>query len=120
MPRRQLVLPIPVRPRIAPLDHTRHLLIGPGVQIDGFDTRDVHAHAAVNAGAADADEDSQVPGSPARVLVALAVGALFVALEFDELFERGAVLLAFVGAGHAAGHCGWCCCGLEDQELIWV
>jgi hypothetical protein len=36
----------------------------------------------VDARAADADEDTEVPGGPSRVLVALAVGADLVAVEF--------------------------------------
>lgn len=110
MPLGQLVLPVLIRSCVTPLQHIGQLLVGPGVEVDGLDARDVRAHAAVDAGAADADEDADVPGGPAGVLVALAVGAAFVGLDFDELFEGGAVALRRVGdcwgaAGHGLG-CG--------------
>ena len=107
MPLRQFMLPVLVRSRVAPAQHTRHLLVGPGVEVDALDARDVRAEAAVEAGAADADEDADVPARPAGVLVAFAVRAGFVGFEFDKLFEGGAVLLAAVCVGGgAAGHGG--------------
>ncbi len=72
---RQLGFPVLVRPRVAPPQHRLHLLVVPGVEVDGLDAGDVGAHAAVDAGAADAHEDADVPAGPARVLVAFAVGA---------------------------------------------
>ena len=61
MPFSQLMLPIFVCPRIAPAQHRLHLLVGPGVEVDTFHARDVRAHAAVDAAAADAHEDADVP-----------------------------------------------------------
>lgn len=101
MPVRELVLPVLIGPRIAPAQHILHLVVGPRVQVDALDARDVGAHAAVDARAADAEEDADGPGRPAGVLVAFAVGTAFVRVELDELFERGPVLLRSVGC------CGW-------------
>ena len=94
----QLMLPVCVRAPIAPSHHALQLLIRPRIKIDGLDARDVRAHAAVDATASDADEDAEVPGGPARVLVAFAVGACLVRFQLHELFERRAVLLRAVGA----------------------
>lgn len=52
----------------------------------------MNAHGAVNARAADADKDADVPGCPSRVLVALAVSTCLVGLQLDQLLERGLVL----------------------------
>ena len=46
----------------------------------------------MNARAADADKDADVPGCPSRVLVALAVSACLVGFQLDQLLERGLVL----------------------------
>jgi hypothetical protein len=46
----------------------------------------------VDAGAADAHKDADVPGCPSRVLVALAVSACLVGFQLDQLLERGLVL----------------------------
>lgn len=42
------------------------LLWGPLVQVDGLDAGYVHAQVPVDAGAPDADEHTEVPGSPSR------------------------------------------------------
>jgi hypothetical protein len=57
----QLVLPVLVRARVAPPQHRLHLLVRPGVEVHALDARDVRAHAAVDAAAADAHEDPDVP-----------------------------------------------------------
>lgn len=44
----QLGFPVFIRPRIAPAHNAVHLFVGPGVEIYGFDTADVNAHASVN------------------------------------------------------------------------
>ena len=46
----------------------------------------------MDAGAADAHKDADVPGCPSRVLVALAVSACLVGFQLDQLLERGLVL----------------------------
>ena len=61
MPLREFMLPVLVRARVAPAQHRLHLLVGPGVEVDALDARDVRAHAAVDAAAADAHEDPDVP-----------------------------------------------------------
>lgn len=71
----QFMLPVLICPCIPPPQHGGHLLVGPGVQIHRLHPRDMHAHAAVDARAADAYEDADVPGGPSWVLVALAVSA---------------------------------------------
>lgn len=63
----QLVLPVLIRPRITPVKNALHLLVGPGIEIDRLDTADVDAHASVDARAADADENAQVPACPSRI-----------------------------------------------------
>jgi hypothetical protein len=89
MSRSQLVFPVLVRSAIAPAQHRSQLLVRPGVQIDRFHARDVDAHGPVDARAADAHEDADVPGCPSWVLVALAVSACLVGFELDQLLERG-------------------------------
>lgn len=42
------------------------LLLRPLVQIDGLDLGDVDPQVSMDAGAADADEDAQIPGRPSR------------------------------------------------------
>jgi hypothetical protein len=44
----QFGLPVLVRSRIAPFQNALKLFVGPGVQIDGFNARDVGAHATMN------------------------------------------------------------------------
>lgn len=63
----QLRFPVFIRARVAPAQDTLKLLVRPRVQIDRLDSADVGAHAAVDAGAADADEDADVPARPSRV-----------------------------------------------------
>lgn len=67
----QLVLPVLVRPRIAPVQDALHLLVGPGIEIDRLDFADVDAHTSVDARAADADEDAQIPACPSRICAAV-------------------------------------------------
>ncbi len=67
MVRRQLRLPVLVGTCIAPTQDALQLLVGPGVQVDRFDSADMGAHSAVDAGAADADEDAEVPAGPSRI-----------------------------------------------------
>ena len=50
-----------VRSSIAPTNHTLELLISPGVEINRLDSADMCAHAAVDAGASNADKDTQIP-----------------------------------------------------------
>lgn len=50
-----------VRSGIPPFDHALHLLIGPTVKVNGFDSTDMRAHATMVAGAANADEDTNIP-----------------------------------------------------------
>lgn len=75
----QLRLPVLVRPRIAPLQHALQLLVRPGVEVDRFDFADVRAHATVDARAADAYEDAEVPAGPARVCIVVSLGSLHMA-----------------------------------------
>eukprot|EP00053_Salpingoeca_punica_P011759 m.104729 g.104729 ORF g.104729 m.104729 type:complete len:406 (+) comp15768_c1_seq1:1236-2453(+) len=71
---RQMVLPDLCRLVIAQGLHGLNPLWPPGVEVDGADFGDVHAEVAVNAGAADAHEDTEVPAGPAGALDA-ALGA---------------------------------------------
>lgn len=70
---------------VAPLQHALKLLVGPRIQINGFDSADVCAHTTVNTRAStllvseeastgighsclpDANKDAQVPAGPSRV-----------------------------------------------------
>ena len=61
------------------LDAISHLFRRPRVQIDGFHLGDVDAQVSVDAGAADAKEDAEVPRRPSRAL-RVAVHAIFVVL----------------------------------------
>lgn len=45
----QLRLPVLIRPRVAPFQHTLQLLVGPGIEVDRLDFADVRAHATVYA-----------------------------------------------------------------------
>lgn len=63
----KLVLPVLVCARVAPVEDALHLFVGPGIEVDRFDFADVHAHATVDARAADANEDAEVPACPARI-----------------------------------------------------
>lgn len=56
-----------VRSEIAPFNHTLQLFIGPRIEIHRLDSTDVRAHAPVNARAANADKNTQIPGSPSRI-----------------------------------------------------
>jgi hypothetical protein len=58
MPFGKLRLPVSICARIAPLDHALHLLVCPCVEVHGFNSRDVCAHASVNAGTPNANEDA--------------------------------------------------------------
>jgi hypothetical protein len=46
----------------------------------------------VDSRASNAHKDTDVPGCPSRVLVALTISACLVVLELDQLLERGLVL----------------------------
>lgn len=80
MARGQLRLPIFVGSSIAPAQNTLELFIGPRVEIHGLHTTDMGTHAPMNTGASDANEDSEVPGGPSWVLIALAVGTCLVVI----------------------------------------
>ena len=56
-----------VGPSISPSQHTLQLFIGPRIEIHGFHAADMGTHSPVNARAANANKDSEVPGSPSRV-----------------------------------------------------
>jgi len=64
---RQLRFPVLVRPGVAPLQHALQLFVCPGVEVDRLDFADVRAHTAVDARAANAHEDTEVPAGPSRV-----------------------------------------------------
>uniref|UniRef100_A0A0E9RN39 Uncharacterized protein n=1 Tax=Anguilla anguilla TaxID=7936 RepID=A0A0E9RN39_ANGAN len=57
--------------------------MGPLVQVDGLDPGDVHAQVAVDSSTADADEYSQIPGSPSRTF------GLTISAEFIFLLRKG-------------------------------
>lgn len=88
----QLCLPVFVGARIAPAENALELLIGPRVQVDGFDTADVGAHSTVDARAANAHKDTEIPGGPSRMLVTLAVRADLVGLQLQEALNCRRVL----------------------------
>ena len=107
--RRQFRLPVLVRPRITPLQHALQLLVGPGVEVNGFDLANMRAHTTMYAGATYAHEDAEVPAGPSGVynsismgwanhqnrrhtLVPLAVGACLVSLELHQVLEGCAIL----------------------------
>jgi hypothetical protein len=69
MPWSQLGLPVFVGASIAPAQDALQLLVCPRVEVDRLDFADVGAHAAVDSGATDADEDAEVPAGPSRVWV---------------------------------------------------
>lgn len=69
MTRCEFVFPVFVCARIAPAENALHLFIGPGIEVDRLDSADMDAHASVDAGAANADEDAEVPACPARICV---------------------------------------------------
>lgn len=118
----ELGLPVFVCARIAPTEDALHLLLGPRVEVDRLDAADVGAHAAVDARAADADEDAKVPASPpgvckrrrlgqkgsmrrfggARTLVPLAIGTDLVGLQLQETLEGGLVLSRPLSGGVGA------------------
>lgn len=50
----------------------------------------------MNSRASNAHKDTNVPGCPSRVLVALTVSACFVVLELDQLLERSLILCGSV------------------------
>jgi hypothetical protein len=62
----------------------------------------------VDAGAADAHKDADVPGCPSRVLVALAVSACLVGFQLDQLLERGLVLRRAVNGSSRHDVCVLC------------
>ena len=76
MARRQLRLPVLVRAGVAPLEHALQLLVRPRVEVDRLDLGDVRAHAAVDARAADAYEDAEVPAGPAGVYRAVSTSGI--------------------------------------------
>lgn len=52
---------------VAPFQHALQLLVSPRIEVDGLHSADMGAHSTVDARAADADEDAQVPGRPSGV-----------------------------------------------------
>jgi hypothetical protein len=66
----------------------------------------------VNSRASNAHKDTDVPGRPSRVLIALTVSACFVVLEFDQLLERGLVLCGSVGRSSRHDACVF-------EEVMW-
>lgn len=57
----ELGLEVLVGAGVAPSEDAGHLFVGPGVEVDRLDARDVGAHATVDARAADADKDAEIP-----------------------------------------------------------
>ncbi len=101
---RQLGLPDALCVAVAHLCHEGDLLGLPDVHRAGAHLGDVGADLAVEAGAADADEDAEVDRRPRRVARA-AVGALAVLLELEHVEENFAVaLLEFFGLLGDGGH----------------
>lgn len=86
MPLFEMGLPVQVGTSVTPFLDGLHLIWRPSIEVDGFDTRDVGAHAPVDAGTSDAKEYTDVPAGPPGV-VALAVSAEFVFWPFDKLSE---------------------------------
>jgi len=109
----QLGLPVFVRARIAPAEDASELFVGPGIEVDRLDSADMRAHATVDARTPDADKDAEVPTSPSRVLVLLAVGAYFVALQLQEALDCQLVLGRSFSSGvwrWSSRHRGFCLC----------
>lgn len=119
--RGQFGFPVLVCARISPVQNALELLIRPRVQIDRLDTRDVRAHGSMNAGAANAHENAQVPTRPSGIctggrisgvlqhgllcnwahqltLVLLAISAELVGFELQERLERDLVLSSTLGS----------------------
>ena len=63
----QLRFPIFVGTGISPTENALQLLVGPGVEVDGFHSGDMGAHSTVDARTANADKDAQVPACPSRI-----------------------------------------------------
>lgn len=102
----QLGFPILVGSSIAPFDHILQLLIGPRVEVDGFDATDMGTHSPMNTRAAYADEDAEIPRRPSRMLVSFTVSTDLVRLQFQEILDRLLVLGSAVWR-HTPGHgCG--------------
>lgn len=63
----EFVFPVFICARISPAENALHLFVGPGIEVDGLDSANMDTHASVDARAADADEDAEVPACPARI-----------------------------------------------------
>jgi hypothetical protein len=83
MARGQFGFPVFVGPCVPPSQYTLKLFIGPRIKVDRFNSADMCTHSTVDARAADADKNAQIPTRPSWMLVPLAVCTDFVALEFD-------------------------------------
>lgn len=144
---RQLGFPILVRARIAPAQDALQLFVGPRIQIDRLDSANVRAHATMDARAADADKDAQVPTGPSRIcsswsesssgdglggylrsrwgltFVPLAIGADFIGLQLEQALDRllvlGCALSSWVrrSPGHLSGSFQECGTALTDSKL---
>jgi hypothetical protein len=74
-----------VSPAIPPFDHHLSLFVCPRIQVGALDTTDVGPETAMNAAAADTDEDAEGPGCPARVSVDMAIRTHSVLRPFHQL-----------------------------------
>ena len=68
MPSLEMGFPVSIRPLVTPLLDGIHLFWCPNVQVNGLDTTDMCTHAAMNTGASNAQEASNVPRSPSRIV----------------------------------------------------
>lgn len=92
MPRCKFRLPILIGPRIAPSHNTLQLFIRPRIEIDRLDSADMSPHAPMNARATDTNENAQIPRSPSRMLISLAIGTELVWFELEEALDGLLVL----------------------------
>jgi hypothetical protein len=73
MARSKLGLPVLVRSIVAPFQNILQLLICPSIQVDRLDSADMCSHASVDARTAYADEHTEIPAGPPRMLVSLTI-----------------------------------------------